>query len=92
MRLSQHGHSHRQADVEDSSADVGVVLDVKDDHVFRGGRKDAGHAVQELGKQQGEEVLLGGVGQPQCDAVGQHFIGDDGDLEKTLGRDRVDTI
>lgn len=90
--LPQHRHGHRQADVEDASADVRVVLDVKDDDVFGGGRQDAGHAVQELGEQQGQEVLLGGVGQPQRDAVGQHFIGDDGDLEKTLRWDGVDTI
>lgn len=85
VSLAQHRHGHREADVEDASADVRVVLDVKDDDIFGGGREDAGHAVQELGEQQGEEVLLGGVGQPQCDAVGQHFIGDDGDLEKALG-------
>lgn len=85
VSLTQHGHGHRQADVEDASADVRVVLDVEDDNIFGGGREDTGHTVQELGEQQGQEVLLGGVGQPQCDAVGQHFISDDGDLEKALG-------
>lgn len=82
--LPRRGHGHGQADVEDAGADVRVVLDVKDDDVFGGGGEDAGDAVQELGEQQGEEALLGGVGQPQRDAVGQHFIGDDGDLEETL--------
>lgn len=90
--LAEHGHGHRQADVEDSSADIRVVLDVKDDDVFRGGRQDAGHAIQELGEQQGEEMLLGGVGHPQCDAVRQHFIGDDGDLEEALRWHWVDAI
>lgn len=85
VRLSKHRHGHGQADVEDAGADVRVVLDVEDDDVLGGGRQDAGHAVQELGEQQGEEMLLGGVGQPQRDAVGEHFIRDDGDLEETLG-------
>lgn len=85
MSLHQHGHGHRQADVEDGSADICVILDVKDDNIFRGSGEDTSHAVQELGKQQGEEVLLRRVGQPQRDTVGQHFICDDGDLKKALG-------
>lgn len=37
MRLGEHGHGHREADVEDAGADVRVVLDVEDDHVLAGG-------------------------------------------------------
>lgn len=84
VSLPKHGHSHRQADVEDASADVCVILDVEDHNVFRGSGQDPGHAVQELRQQQGQEMFLGGVGQSQRDAVGQHFICDDGDLENAL--------
>lgn len=37
MGLGEHGHGHREADVEDAGADVCVVLDVKDDHVLARG-------------------------------------------------------
>lgn len=92
LTLSQNRDGHRQADVEDASTDISVVLDVEDDDIFRRGGEDAGHAIQELGEQQGQEVFLRRVGEPQRDAVGQHFICDDGDLKEALGRHCMDTV
>ena len=63
VSLSEYRHSHGQADIEDASADICVVLDVEDDNIFGGSRQDPSHTVQELCEQQGQEVLLGGVGQ-----------------------------
>lgn len=63
MGLPKHRHGHRQGDVENGNTNICIILDVEDNNILRSSRQDLSHAVQELSEQQGQEVLLRGVGQ-----------------------------
>lgn len=81
-----------ERDVEDGALDVGVVLDVEDEHFLAFGGQHGRHALQEEAEQRGEEALLGHVLKPHRDAVGQHVVRDDGDTQRAERCHAMDAV